>query len=337
MDIVIPTDADIRAAWQAASVSPLWEDAAAHGGGRRGHVAHSWPWSTMEPLVNQALSLASTEVIERRVLSMINPSPRFNGDRAFIGSINAALQILKPGEIARPHRHTMNAIRFVLQGSGASTIVDGKDCPMEPGDLVTTPGWTWHEHVHHGNEPIIWLDALDVPIHALLGTGRFEPGPIKVMPVTTPDAAFAQAGVVPDGVSHASGYSPVFRYPYGAAVAALAAAPTAPDGSRRVRYVDPTHGGPTLAMLDCFMVELDGVDTIPFRSSSSAVCCVVEGTGSTEVGDSTIAWAPKDVFTLTPNSWIRHRSKGRARLFLVTDRDLLRRLDLLTDEYQTSI
>ena len=76
----------------------------------------------------------------------------------------------------------MNALRFVMEGKGAYTIVDGKSCLMEEGDLVITPGWTWHEHVHKGSGPIVWMDALDAPLHRYLGTDVFEPGPTHDMP-----------------------------------------------------------------------------------------------------------------------------------------------------------
>ena len=132
-------------------------------------------------------------------------------------NLATALQILLPGEKARPHRHTMNALRFVIEGKGASTVVDGKDCPMEEGDLVITPGWTWHEHVHHGNAPIIWLDALDAPLHRYLGTDEFEPGPAHDMPDTADDSAFAFPNIVPELSEPATPFSPVFRYPWAAA------------------------------------------------------------------------------------------------------------------------
>ena len=108
----------------------------------------------------------------------------------------------------------MNALRFVIEGKGASTIVDGKDCPMEEGDLVITPGWTWHEHVHRGDAPIIWLDALDAPLHRYLGTDKFEPGPAHDLPTMPDDSAFAFPNIVPELSEPATPFSPVFRYPW---------------------------------------------------------------------------------------------------------------------------
>ena len=74
------------------------------------------------------------------------------------------LQILNPGEIAPPHRHSMAALRFILQGKGAYTIVEGEKFVMEAGDLILTPQGTWHEHANEGTEPMIWIDGLDVPL-----------------------------------------------------------------------------------------------------------------------------------------------------------------------------
>jgi gentisate 1,2-dioxygenase len=243
--------------------------------------------------------------------------------------------VLLPGEKARPHRHSMNALRFVLEGSGATTVVDGKPCRMDEGDLVLTPAWTWHEHVHEGTEPIIWLDALDVPLHHYLGTGAFQPGPIGEPPETVPDEAFAVASVVPDVTYTTKAYSPVFRYPYGPAATAVAAAPLARDGSRRVRYVNPLNGGTAMELIDCFLVQLDpGMTTLPFRTNASSVCCVIEGEGESQVGDKTVSWRKRDIFTLPQGNRIVHKSTGgTARLFVVSDRDVFARLGLLQEEY----
>jgi gentisate 1,2-dioxygenase len=228
----------------------------------------------------------------------------------------------------------MNALRFVIEGRGASTVVDGRDCPMSEGDLVITPGWTWHEHVHKGSAPIVWLDALDAPLHRYLGTDAFEPGPIHDVPAHPSDAAFAIANIVPDGEASPS-YSPVFRYPWTDAAKAVAAAPKAKDGSRRVRYVNPLTGGPVMSLMDCYLTQIEGrAETVPFRTTSNAVAVVVEGRGTSQVGDETFAWGPKDVFSMPHGNWITHRIDGEAaRLFMVTDRDVLRRLDLLKEEF----
>src|SRR5262247_4194502 len=326
---------ELRKAWKGAYMAPLWENKFAHRPPAPPESAYLWSWEKIRPLITGAIKVASPEAIERRVLQLIPPGADEYEWRQTSKTICANLQILLPGEKARPHRHTMNALRFVLEGSGATTIVDGKPCPMEEGDLILTPSWTWHEHIHQGNAPIVWLDALDVPFQRYMGTGAFEPGPAADMPETIADAAFAVAHVVPDTAYTTKDYSPVFRYPYATAAAAVAVAPPARDGSRRVRYVNPLTGGSGMAMMDCFLVQLDaGVVTLPFRTTANSVCCVVEGSGESQVGGDTIRWNKHDIFTLPHGNRIVHKSSGgTARLFQVSDRDMYARLGLLKEEY----
>jgi gentisate 1,2-dioxygenase len=322
-----------RAAWDAAGVSPLWENRLAHAAPPPAPRPTLWPWRVMKPLIDDAARMNSTDVVERRVLSLMGPDPSAPGYPFTITNLNAGFQILLPGESARPHRHSMNALRFVLDGNGASTIVDGKPCPMFEGDLILTPGWTWHEHVHAGAGPIVWLDVLDAALHRYLGTDAFEPGPPHDVPARTPDAAFAFANLLPE-VADPAQHSAVFRYPWASAAAAVAAAPRGRDGARRVRYVNPATGGATMSLLDCGLIEIDaGRATTPLRASSHAVCAVVEGAGTTTSGDTTIAWGAKDVFTLPSRQWVSHHASERARLFVTSDREILRRLDLLEETY----
>jgi gentisate 1,2-dioxygenase len=280
------------------------------------------------------MAMTSMATIERRVLTLVDPASE--GDAAgTTTNLTAALQILMPGESARPHRHSMNALRFVLDGSGATTRVDGRDCPMAEGDLVITPGWSWHEHAHHGSAPIVWLDALDAPLHRYLGTDAFEPGPAHDVPVHADEAAFAMPSIVPELAEPPPAHSPVFRYPWGEAARAVAVAPRWKDGARRVRYVNPLTGGPGMALMDCFLVQLDpGATTLPFRTTANSVCCVVEGSGESQIGNETIRWRKRDIFTLPQGNRIVHQAAGgTARLFQVSDRDMYARLGLLKEEY----
>ena len=288
----------IRQGWRDANVTPLWETTA-HKPADNTPRAYHWKWQVLRPLIDQAIEVTGMENAERRVLALTNPDAI--GGRNTTTNLNGCLQVLMPGESARPHRHTPNALRFVLEGGGATTVVDGKRCPMAEGDLIITPGMSWHQHSHDGTAPIVWFDALDVPLHQYLGTAVFEPGPPKDLPKPTDDAAFAVANIVPE-LPGASGYSPVFRYPWAASTQALAAAPLARDGSRKIRYVNPMTGGPVMALLDCTMTRIAaGTETIPYRTTSNAVGVVVEGSAA-RAGQGrqlqTFAWQPKDIFSM---------------------------------------
>jgi len=323
---------EVRRGWNAAHVRPLWESTVAHRANEGGPKAHLWQWSQLRGFIDEAMKVTTPAAVERRVLSLIEPEST-NPASGTTTNLSAALQVLLPGESARPHRHTMNAIRFVIEGKGAQTIVDGKPCLMEEGDLVITPGWTWHEHVHKGTGPIVWMDALDAPLHRYLGTDMFEPGPAHDVPDYADDAAYAVPNILPEGGAELS-FSPVFRYPWAQAAAAVEAAPKGRDGARRVRYVNPTNGGSAMPLMDCYLMQIDRTETIPFRTTSNAVCHVVEGNGTSRIGNETISWGPKDIISLPHGNWMTHRAEtDKAILFLVTDRDTLKRLDLLREQY----
>ena len=145
------------------------------------------------------------------------------------------------------------------------------------------------------------------------------------LPVTTPpDAAFGFANLLPEVPENAA-YSPVFRYPWTTAVAALEAAPRGADSARRLRYVNPVTGGATMTLLDCSLMEIDaGRETAAFKTSSHSVVAVMEGRGSTRSDDATISWGPKDVFSVPSGQWVTYRAEERTRLFFTTDREVLR-------------
>lgn len=322
---------DFRTDMAAASVYALWERQDRHDNAPP-EPAHVWRWPEMSRLIDRAVAATDMNNAERRVLVLHNPHFGAERDGAAI-NLSVNLQVLMPGERARPHRHTMNALRFALEGDRAATIVEGKECLMLPGDMILTPAWTWHQHKHDGHERAVWIDALDVPIHRYLGTGVFEPGPVHDLETLPPDASFTAAGLTPDMPSARPSVSPLFRYPWESAAKALASLPAGKDGSRRLHYTNPVTGGPVMATLDCYLLGLArGQETAARRTNSNCVCIVVDGEGQSHIGDDTIAWGPKDIFTLPHNQWVTHKASADARLFQITDREMLRRPDVLREE-----
>lgn len=333
-----PTLEEFHAAMEKAGIGALWEIQASEAANPPPpEQAMHWRWRDMQSLIDMAAGIVDTEQAERRVLMLQNPAYGQGGRRGpATPNLTANLQILLPGEKARPHRHTIHALRFVMEGSGATTIVDGKACPMERGDMILTPAWTWHEHVHEGTERMVWFDGLDAPLRRHMHAADFEPGPVHDLPETAKDAAFEAVGLVPEGGVSPKDYSPVFRYPWTAARAALAEAPVGRDGARTLRYTNPLTGGPAMSLLECYLIGLrKGANTRPHRSSAHAVFIAAEGSGTSTIGDKTITWERNDVFTMPRNQWTSHTATSDdAVLFVMTDRDLMARLGLLTDELQ---
>lgn len=322
------------AALKRASVSALWQRNVYPPRGERPRL---WRWAELEPLLAQAVTeAADMQATERRVLTLIQQDV-FGADDFVTTTTNlsANVQVLMPGETAPSHRHTMNALRFVVEGAGAVTTVDGKTCPMAERDMILTPAWCWHEHANPGRQRVIWLDVLDAPLIRQLDVVRFERERKEAPPPLPADSAFAAAGFVPADTAPGLGYSPMFRYSWAAARLALAAAPPAPDGARMLRYTNPATGGAALNLVDCYLAGLPAArPTRAYRTTSNAVCFVAEGGGASRIGDARIAWTRNDVFTLPHGHWISHAAaESGAVLFVATDREIMRRLDLLADEH----
>jgi gentisate 1,2-dioxygenase len=224
-----------------------------------------------------------------------------------------------------------------MMGEGAETITDGKVCPMEPGDLILTPAWAWHEHRHNGKTRMVWFDGLDYPLGRQLGTVFFEmgPGPIPKRDLADiADAALREGGILPDRGTYPLPYSPLYRYAWTQVSQALTAVPAAPDGTRRVRYVNPVDGGPVMPTIDCYALRLSkGRATVPTRTTATAMVVVIEGEGETRVGDTSLQWKQHDVFTLPRWLWIQHKATTTpATLFLMSDRELMARIGHLREE-----
>jgi gentisate 1,2-dioxygenase len=241
-----------------------------------------------------------------------------------------------PGEIAPAHRHTQSALRFIIEGHGAYTAVDGERTAMEPGDFVITPSWTWHDHGNETSEPMVWLDGLDIQIVKLLGASFAEGYPDDIQPVSRPEGdSFARFGqnLLPVDWKPEVKTSPVFNYPYGRTREALDAlcrngAPD-PYHGYKLRYVNPASGEfamPTIATFVQLMPA--GFASQPYRSTDGTVFVVVEGKGETRIGDKTFAWEPHDIFVVP--SWMTHTHHpgSEAVLFSFSDRVVQEKLGL---------
>lgn len=294
-----------------------------------------WSWAALSEVVDTAACEVSLETAERRVVLFANPA--FAPKVVTTTNLQAGFQILEPGEAARAHRHSASALRFILSSKGGATLVNGQRCPMEPGDLITNPAWCWHEHVNDTDERIVWFDGLDVPFVQYLDGFFFEEARQEVAYAqdasALADISLLAGGFVPDPPGASVPFSPLYRYPGEHALRALAGMPVAPDGSKRMRYVNPLTGGALMPTLDCYMLELSTpAQTRASRSTSNAICLVVEGEGSSTVGDTTIQWLKNDVFTIPHWHWTTHRASASARLFMMTDRDMLAKLHLLIEQ-----
>ncbi|UUX95284.1 cupin domain-containing protein [Aquabacterium sp. J223] len=293
-----------------------------------------WGWRELQPLIERAVAEVSMADAERRVILLSHPA--FAPDPYTTTNLSAGLQILLPGEHADSHRHTAAALRFVLEGEGAVTKVNGKACRMAEGDLILTPAWCWHEHQNDSDNRLIWFDGLDLPLAAHLRSIFLEFGGRGAVPPQVDDAV-ARAGTLPTDVDPSyRTISPRYRYAGTDIAAALDALPAQADGSRRLRYVNPVTGGPVMPTLDCYAWRLQqGTATRAYRTTGNAVAVVAKGAGWSRVGDQKIGWQQGDVFTLPHWHWISHCGEAADnQLFLMTDQALLDVMGYLRTEHE---
>src|SRR5437764_1679864 len=145
---------------------------------------HLWKFDAIRDYMTEAGKLITAKEAERRVLVLENPGLR--GQSKITTSLYAGVQLVMPGEVAPAHRHSQSALRFVLEGKGAFTAVDGERTYMSPGDFVITPSMTWHDHGNDSSEPMVWLDGLDIPLVGLVAAGLTEAGKAEQQRGTRP-------------------------------------------------------------------------------------------------------------------------------------------------------
>jgi len=287
----------------------------------------------------EAGDLVTAREAERRVLVLMNPG--LGGAAAATPNLYAGLQLVLPGEVAPKHRHVATAIRFVVEGEGAYTAVDGQRTIMRPGDMVLTPNWAWHDHGNDSDEAIIWLDGLDIPLVNALDVPFFDSPGEDRQELTDPDDAaahrYASSRLNPAWGDWQRNYSPMVNYPWSQTEATLRAVAADTDGSDCdgviFSYTNPLNGGPALPTLGC-NVQLLKPDTHTgaHRHSSAAVYHVVQGQGTTVVDGREVQWSEKDTFAVPGWTLHEHAVEGEAILFSFTDEPVLRVLDLYREE-----
>jgi len=297
-------------------------------------VAAIWNYRDVRPHLMQAGALITAMEATRRVLILENPG--LAGQSTITGSLFAGLQLILPGEVAPAHRHTQSALRFVIEGSGAYTAVDGERTTMQPGDFVITPSWTWHDHGNDSDAPMVWLDGLDIQIVKLLSASFAQPSVANVQSVARPEGdSFARFGnnLLPVDWQPTVKTSPVFNYPYARTREALVALagngdPDACHG-HKLRYTNPATGESAMPTIGSFIQLLPaGFATRPYRSTDGTVFVCVEGDGETRVGDTIMHWQPHDIFVVP--SWMAHTHQAarEAVLFSFSDRPVQEKLGL---------
>jgi gentisate 1,2-dioxygenase len=286
-----------------------------------------WKYRDARPYLMESGKLITAKEAIRRVLILENPGMR--GESCITQSLYAGLQLILPGEIAPSHRHSQSALRFIVEGSGAYTAVDGERTTMAPGDFIITPSWTWHDHGHPGSEPVVWMDGLDIRIVQAFAAQFHEVFPEEVQPVSRSEGSSVArfgANMKPVGATPPFGKtSPIFNYPYDQARDALATMSKDQDPDAclgwKMEYINPTTGGHAMPTIAAFLQLLPkGFKTQPYRCTDGTIYSVVEGTGKATIGTEKYEFEPRDTFVVPSWTPLAMEAKSEVVLFSFSDR-----------------
>ena len=303
-------------------------------------VPHVWKWSKLLPLAE-----ASGELVpvgrggERRAIGLANPGL---GGNAYVSpTLWAAIQYLGPRETAPEHRHSQNAFRFVVEGEGVWTVVNGDPVRMSRGDLLLTPGWNFHGHHNDTDQPMAWIDGLDIPFSQRNDVGFFEFGSDRVTDYATPQFSRGERLWCHPGLRPLSGLkdtvsSPIGAYRWEVTDRALTEQllleeegqpATVAQGHAAIRYVNPTTGGDVMPTIRCEFHRLRaGCVTATRRDVGSRVYQVFEGRGAVVIDGVEHALEIGDMFVVP--SWIPWSLQAETQfdLFHFSDAPIMERL-----------
>jgi gentisate 1,2-dioxygenase len=286
-----------------------------------------WHYDDIKRLVMESGGLITAEEAERRVLILENPGMR--GESKATNTLFAGVQMILPGEVAPAHQHVSSAIRFVLDGDGAYTAVEGEKSFMSPGDFVITANWAPHDHGNTSDKPMLWLDVLDFPQVNFFETSfanHFEEATQATNRADGDSLAYYGSGVLPDNAPALTKRSPVINYTYARTRPIIERMMKAGDIDKRhgarVHYVNPITGGPVLATMGAGLAMFPkGFKGEQYRATDGTVFVCVEGKGTTTIdGGEVLQWGPNDVFVVPPWKHYAHNATEQSVLFSISDR-----------------
>jgi gentisate 1,2-dioxygenase len=311
------------------NAAPLWEVLSdiVRKDPRTAVQAALWRYDEMRPFIAEAGRIITAEEAERRVLILENPG--LAGMSRVTQSLYAGLQLILPGEMAHSHRHSASALRFILEGTGAYTSVDGERVTMKPGDFILTPFWSFHDHGNPGTEPVVWLDGLDIPIVNMFDTSFFEKHEDH-------DEHLSHDGHE-EGPAARDVTSSAMKYPYDPHREQLAqmarGGSVDPRHGFKLEYRNSKTGGPPLPTIGASLQLLPkGFSGRPYRATDATIFCAVEGHGTSRIGDTTFTWGPRDIFVVPSWHAVSHQAGEEAVLFSFSDRPAQKSLGIWRED-----
>jgi gentisate 1,2-dioxygenase len=342
--------------WESAGFQPR-PDQPTHPGSPA--VPFIWKWSDVGPLVHQmgdpelGVGLGQgRKKAERRVLVLRNPG--LDGKYAITNTFFGDLQLVKKGEIAPSHRHTTTAARFIFEGQGGWTTVEGERAMLSPGDLVINQQLGWHDHGNNGPDNFVFFDVLDIPLLTSLATATWDFDYVQVtkdkervdqpleFPLNHSNNLYQAGGIVPKFIGgRRRDHSPMLSYKWEVirdTLQRLRKEEGSPYDGVIVEFTNPVDGGsvgPTMSI--CAQLLRPGEKTLSHRENVNTIFIGAEGKGYSVVGDKRIDWSKSDIFTIPSWHWHEHGNDSNedAIVYSVSDSPVIEKLGLLCEHRKT--
>lgn len=305
---------------------------------------YCWSWDEIkESLYDVESEMSFDDVPQgiRRSLALCAPGYDMTSE-----TIAVFFQLVTSGEESGAHRHNVSAFRFVVQGDpDMRTVVEGEGFPMERGDLVLTPNWTWHDHVNDSDTDAIWIDVLDWPfVGAALKSPIFEQHREYRQPIDKDDGHYnSQYGRMRPARQQDKQFvdAPPYRFAYEDVYETLEQSVADEDelafdpyNGYNLEYINPATGEPPVLSTTSLRLQRveSGMDLDRHRHNSMEFYFVMEGEGETTVGDETIDWSRHDSFVVPRGYWHRHDASDDATLFVTSDQPIFEAFHLHREE-----
>jgi len=324
------------ALWTVANDIEPWEPQA-------NSVPVLWKYDDIRPYVVKASELVSPEKAGRRVVYLRNPKRK--DVSAVCGWLFSGIQIMKPGEKTSAHRHAASALRFVMEGECAYTVVDGHRIDIGARDFVLTPNSTWHDHgVDESGKTSIWQDGLDIPLTNALEANYYavhkDIHQTQQYPANDSPLTYGSPGLMPDSDKWNKPYSPLMLFGWNKTYEALLNYARVTDGSPydgvMLRYTNPKDGGYIMQTMSASMQMLRPAEkTKAHRHTGNVIYNVAKGFGTSIINGKEFHWKEKDIFCVPSWYWHEHKNNSTSEdacLFSFNDLPVMDKLGFYREE-----